>query len=287
MVCTKVCSPWTLRRVCPLHGLALTTLCATTNLAPQVLVLLEERRALEARHEREIRLRDAEVERLQTFVEGELASIRRRQEEVRCSCTPQSGCIQVYAVSMMLCRVAVCGAHVCTHASASLSMSCRCLHSWPPSPPAPQVEARAPLVSAQLAEARSALAGDLAVSTERAAQLRGVPEDRLGLADAVRLVIHDALQVGVGDGLGDGSRETVLLGWQVLLGESMPTSLRHKEAPVRVVCGIAHNNFHCLTSKLVFLTTLFFPLLRLNNLFQQHCCIAHPPIRSCALRTSA
>jgi len=59
-----------------------------------------------------------------------------------------------------------------------------------------QVESRAPLVSAQLAEARAALAGDLALSDERADQLRAMPQGRLSLADTVRLVVHDQLQVG-------------------------------------------------------------------------------------------
>jgi hypothetical protein len=57
------------------------------------------------------------------------------------------------------------------------------------------VEARAPLVSAQLAEARAALAEGLTISDHRAAELRAAPSDRLGLADAVRLAVHDGLRV--------------------------------------------------------------------------------------------
>ena len=56
-----------------------------------------------------------------------------------------------------------------------------------------QVEARAPLVSVQLAEARGALAGDLSISSERAGQLRTRAPEGLGLADAVRLAVYDGL----------------------------------------------------------------------------------------------
>lgn len=59
----------------------------------------------------------------------------------------------------------------------------------------PQVEARAPLVSAQLAEARAALAGDLALSGAAAAALAAVAPERRGLGDEVRLALHAATAV--------------------------------------------------------------------------------------------
>ncbi len=77
-----------------------------------------------------------------------------------------------------------------------------------------KVEARAPLLSAQLSEARTALlsvggggdwrpsstsaAGAAAfqlLSTERAAHLGSLPLDQLSLADTARLVVHSAVKV--------------------------------------------------------------------------------------------
>ncbi|KIZ01677.1 hypothetical protein MNEG_6284 [Monoraphidium neglectum] len=59
-----------------------------------------------------------------------------------------------------------------------------------------EVEARAPLVAVQLAEARAALlSGDLDVSDEAAGRLRvAAQEGRLGLADAVRFALHQGMQ---------------------------------------------------------------------------------------------
>lgn len=88
--------------------------------------------------------------------------------------------------------------HVCWQAGLELMECCR------PTPRASthlhrgalQVEARAPLLTVQLADARAALSGDLAISEERATALRARDPDSLSLDDAARLAVHDALHVG-------------------------------------------------------------------------------------------
>ncbi|KAI8463321.1 MAG: hypothetical protein J3K34DRAFT_527091 [Monoraphidium minutum] len=128
------------------------------DLEHKVMALLQERRALEARHARDLAERDAEAARLRAAVDGELAALSERQGEV---------------------------------------------------------EARAPLVARQLAEARAALLeGDLVVSREAADALRALPSERLGLADAVRLALHDGMQSLAGENerlrlAGDAAREAV------------------------------------------------------------------------------
>ena len=67
----------------------------------QVLELLLDRKAGEARHAREVALRDAEIGRLQVYIDDELAELQQRQAQVCVGASPGWPCPRALGSSVL------------------------------------------------------------------------------------------------------------------------------------------------------------------------------------------
>lgn len=163
------------------------------ELEAKVLELLLDRKAADARHAREVSARDAELTRLQDYIDQELSELQQRQAQVEAAAPNfrqqlQEACAELHSNMVV---------------SAETYAQLKRVRLVQPGPQhAPSVCIHTYYCSRWEQNAHSA--GDestnwgcdaRAAAHNPPAWLLQVPKDRLTLPDAVRIAVHEALQV--------------------------------------------------------------------------------------------